>query len=52
MGLGPQRGGSSVKMRAFQGQPSFPEFFNENFCDVLLHFFYRLIHFSTYFDLI
>ena len=53
-GLGPQRGGSSMKVstkrgRAIphvsysrEGHTSFLEFFNENFCDDAFHFSYRL----------
>ena len=53
-GLGPQRGGSSVKVSAKrrgpylivrysrEGHTSFPEFFNKKFCDDAFHFSYRL----------
>ena len=57
-GLGPQRGGSSVKLSTKMGGPylfvsylrgiqreghtSFPELFNENLCNVAFHFSYRL----------
>ena len=35
-----------------EGHTSFPESFNENFCDVAFHFSYRLSFSFTYFDLI
>ena len=52
-GLGPQRGASSVKVSTKReghtsrelfkgGSRIFPEFFNENFCDVAFHFSYRM----------
>ena len=42
-GLRPQRGGSYLFVTYSREQShTFPEFFNEDFCDVALHFPYRL----------